>query len=315
MPSGLRWWAGIVVLAVGASACSSSPARSTSAPKGPYEQPKVLASGQLHPRNLIHDGSSLFFLDDDGAGYRIYQLPDQGGAAKQLATTDQSALGANNGELYLAGTGEIDSMPGSGGAPAHFADTAYNVVDIAADASGVYWSESDSEGYGNAMALAKGATQTKTIPNPGSAPAHIALGQNNVYWVTGGVVFKGPKSGDSSQTLAEFDAESDGIAVDDSYVYWTSLDNMGTVRRVSKAGGDMKVLVQGLVAPRGIAVDANYVYFTVQGDGIVERVPKDGGTLERLAVDQKGPDALALGPGKVFWADIDGGTISSVSIP
>lgn len=108
---------------------------------------------------------------------------------------------------------------------------------------------------------------------------------------------------------------SDGIAVDQNYVYWTALDSRGTVRRVSKDGSDAKILVQALFSPRSVAVDAKYVYFTVQGDGLVERVPKGGGTLERLAVDQDGPVGLALGAGKVFWANFDGGTISSVSIP
>lgn len=309
--------AGIVALALGSSACSSSPAGGNSAPKGPFEQPKVLASGLQQPQKLIHDGSSLFFLGYSGGGtYGVYRLPDQGGAAKQLATTDQGALGANSGELFVPGTGEIDSMPGSGGTPAHFADTSYSVVDIAADASGVYWSEADSEGYGNVWTLPAGDTQTRELTNATYAPDHIALGDSAVFWVVGGDVYKAPKSGGPEVKLATSPAAvSDGIAVDQNYVYWTALDNLGTVRRVSKDGSGAKILVQGLFSPRSVAVDAKYVYFTVQGDGVVERVPKDGGTLERLAIHQSGPDGLALGPGKVFWANFEGGTISSVSIP
>lgn len=303
-----------LVLAVGLAACSSFPG-GNSGPKGPYEQPKVLASSLSEPDNLVHDGSSLFFLGNPAPPYTVYRLPDQGGAAGQLATTDQAALAANGGKLYLAGQSEIDSLPEAGGTPAHFADTTYSVVDIAADASGVYWSESDSEGYGNVVTQTAGGTQPQDFPVQLSAPDHIALGQNNVYWVAGGEVFKSLKTGGAAQVLAQFNAESDGIAVDDSYVYWTSLDNFGTVRRVSKSGGDMKILVQGLDQPRCVAVDAQYVYFTVDGAGTVERVPKAGGTVERLAVGQNDPVAIVLGAGKVFWANIGGGTISSVSIP
>lgn len=317
MSSGNCSRAGVVVVGLAAclGACSSSKSNGQKTAKGPYEQPKVLASQLYQPTHLIHDDSSLFFLAGDGTPYDVYSLPDQGGTSKKLATTGVGALAENAGEIYLATSTEVDSMPASGGTPAHFADSTYNVVDIAVDASGVYWAQADSEGYGNIVVVAPDDTQPKDVTPSDYAPDHIALGNTAVYWVTGGTVFKAPKSGGAAQKLATAPASvSDGIAVDDSYVYWTALDNLGTVRRVSKSGGDAKILVQGLDTPRAVAVDAKYVYFTVEGAGLVERVPKGGGTVERLAVDQENPHALALGSGKVFWANFEGYTISSVGI-
>jgi hypothetical protein len=300
------------------SACSSSNSAANSEPKGPYEEATVLATGLDLPTRLNRDANAVFFLARQGGiDDAIYTLPDQGGTPVVL-TTPAAALAAFEGQLYFEGADGIDIMAESGGSPTLVADSLasavdIHVADIAVDSSGMYFAREDSEGGGQVLLFASGDTEPTKVSPLAAAPDHMALDADNVYWVAGGVVHKAPKTGGQDEWLATFNAESDGIAVDEGYVYWTSLDNYGSVRRVAKQGGDTQILVQGINHPRSVAVDATHVYFSAEGAGKIERVPKAGGAVERMAIDQDGPSSLALSDDRVFWANRNDGTIASVS--
>jgi hypothetical protein len=111
-----------------------------------------------------------------------------------------------------------------------------------------------------------------------------------------------------------------GIAVDDKNVYWINYDSMGAaLMQMPARGGTPTVLASGM--PSGgwpgwrappIAVDATRVYRTDTGPnapwgfgdaGTVTAVPVGGGPPVTLAEGLKGPFAVAVADGFVYWTE------------
>jgi len=312
--------AGFVALAFSALACSSSPDPINVRVTGPYEAPQVLATGLSYPRSLVHEADRLFFVAGEESctsSCAVFGLSDQGGAPQLLQPTKSRLLAHADQTLYWLGADGIYAMPTSGGDPALVVSVLANgssaVQEMVADSTGIYWTVQDSEGYGAVWAFTFGATEPAAITPVQSAPDQLAVDGDSVYWTASGALYRAPKSGGDATQLAVFDAGSDGVALDDANVYWSSLDNAGTVRSVRKDGGDTEILSKGIDHPREVAVDDVHVYYTAEGAGSLMRLRKSGGSLERLAVEQALPHALALSADRVFWANLGDGVISSVS--
>jgi hypothetical protein len=64
----------------------------------------------------------------------------------------------------------------------------------------------------------------------------------------------------------------DGLAFDDTYVYWVDSTTVGTVMRVPKTGGTATIIARD-TNPVAIAVDANAIYWSDVG-GSIMRLPK-----------------------------------------
>lgn len=308
----------LVLVTCFASGCSSEDGASKKQPNGPYESPTVLATGLGNPRELWHDGGTLFFLaNEPGGDYAVMSLSAQGGTPVQLATSVGRALALGGQALYWLGADGLYTVPENGGSPGLVTSdlpfaSLEQIADIAADATAVYWSEQQSEGFGPVRAFTLGSAGPVDLTPGSSSPNLLTIDANTVYYLTG-AVHSIPKTGGTDVTLATLPGITDGLAVDDGYVYWASLGLGGSISRVSKSGGDVEVLFKGVSHPRSVAVDATHVYFTAQGEGTVSRIAKTGGPRELLAVDQNDPIGLALSEDRVFWADVTAGTISSVS--
>lgn len=103
-------------------------------------------------------------------------------------------------------------------------------------------------------------------------------------------------------------ADSYGLAVDDTDVYWTS--STGEIQRVPKGGGVPVVLAQSAF-PRGVALDGTHVYWTA--DEGVQRAPKAGGPAVLLSSSSGIPWFLALDSQFVYWTDHFGGSVRRVA--
>jgi hypothetical protein len=77
-----------------------------------------------------------------------------------------------------------------------------------------------------------------------------------------------------------------GLAIDDSYLYFSVYSTTGGVMRVPLSGGDPEPIAPNQDNPHDIAVDATNVYFCVNDNtagGHLQAVPKAGGTVTVLA--------------------------------
>jgi hypothetical protein len=112
----------------------------------------------------------------------------------------------------------------------------------------------------------------------------------------------------------------EGIAVDDTYIYYTNgYGSYDSVERVPAAGGPLVTLASARNYARGIAVDQNNVYWAEElTNGLILQVPVGGGSVTTLASGQSMPSQIALDPTDVYWTTWDAansiGTVSRVAI-
>ncbi len=107
-------------------------------------------------------------------------------------------------------------------------------------------------------------------------PIYVAVNATDLYWTTGtGGVLSAPISGGPAVKLYS-GKEAEGIALDSSFVYWSTYLG-GTILRMPLHGGPVTTLLTPTTRPLGIAVDSTHLYFTTfYGDVMV--MPITGGT-------------------------------------
>lgn len=97
-----------------------------------------------------------------------------------------------------------------------------------------------------------------------------------------------------------------GLALDDTYVYWTESNDAGRVMRKARVGGTAEPLVTDQLSPRHLAVDDTNLYWTNGGAGSVVSMPKEGGEVAEIASDQLGPLSILLDDTWIYWTNVDG---------
>ncbi len=102
-------------------------------------------------------------------------------------------------------------------------------------------------------------------------------------------------------TVAKPEASPAGLALDASYVYWTTFSATGQVKRAPRAGGPAEVLVDGQPYASGVAVDGTSVYWATNAyPGAVMKAGLDGSNPTVLAT-QDHPLYLATDADTVYW--------------
>jgi streptogramin lyase len=102
------------------------------------------------------------------------------------------------------------------------------------------------------------------------------------------------------------------IAVDDTHIYWTVV-NQPAVKRALKEGG----AVETVASPDsgdvfGVAVDQGVVYWTNPKAGTISQTPAEGGKSSLLAERQSSPRYLHVDPTHVYWTN-DGGQVMRIA--
>jgi hypothetical protein len=201
--------------------------------------------------NLYWAGGAAQLLSEPLGGGGVTDLTGSPGVVAFTAAVDAT-------NIYWLGTDtqalDISGPMGSGAALAVFAapktggtaqvvasygldiaPTPYN--GIAADATGLYWSDP----YGSIM----------TVPSVGATPVTLAAGSSgtvgwsggplamdatNVYWAdeNGGpaTLRSVPKAGGTTTTIATGETQTQSVAVDESFIYWAN--GCGQIKKIAK---------------------------------------------------------------------------------
>lgn len=196
------------------------------------------------PGALAIDATSVYLTEDYSVAQnnQVVSFPKAGGTPAALATG--GAWNYAGGVVVSAGSvyfgvgqpGAILSVPVGGGTTTTFA-SGQSPVDLAADATNLYWT--DNTGGGSVMSAALS----------GAAPVTLATG-------TGG---------------------ASAIAVDATSVYWstnTYHTMTDTIRKVPIGGGSIVTLATGLNGVTGLAVDATSIYWVEEYGGVVRKASK-----------------------------------------
>jgi hypothetical protein len=124
------------------------------------------------------------------------------------------------------------------------------------------------------------------VPDAGARPFHIALKDNYVYWTDplNDSVMRTDKQSLKTDTLYYGGFYTDGIAVDDTSVYFADVSNLYRCNLGGCAGTAQPLLPDGGLTstPYFVTVDDNGVYWDDQDTTSVHVVPKTGGNPQTI---------------------------------
>ena len=292
-------------------------------------QPVVVASDQDHPFGIGVDGDHVYW--SNRGSRQIMRAPRKGGDAQQIAASTSGAVEFVPGHLVVqpavvAWTNEEAGQNGgyallawskaAMGDPSSFAGSS-------PDGNGGLAAAGDTFYFGNwglkAIRTAQlGQENVETIATEQEAPGRIAVDETHVYWTLevtapgGGVLRMARQPGATPESLSRGVGEAWGIALDDEFVYVTSVTQ---VLRIPKVGGPALELANGQIGPTGIAVDDARVFWTSTGAqdaaaGAVLSVAKDGGEDPVvIASGQASPFMIAVDDEQIYWTN-NGGDVA-----
>jgi hypothetical protein len=280
---------------------------------------RTVAANLTAPYPMIHAGDSLYWAGDgtaagnhtDGVVQRLVLATGAVTSVTPATLSRPSGLAVAGGTLvwtqqgdpsqsYLVGSG-VFSCPATGctGAPTKLASgstgAVYRAFTAASDGVNAYWSVLGTLGgmyhdgslYSCPLTGCVGNPTLLTTDQPVSTG--MLLVDNTLYWTTesfpqssgaGSVMRCTLPSCDATKVvLATNQLAPFRLAVDASYVYFTSTAGPNVLSRVPVGGGAVTHLFTGTTGGAyGVALDDTYVYFTVFGagaaDGAVVRLRK-----------------------------------------
>jgi hypothetical protein len=276
------------------------------------EHATLLASGQNVPRNLLVDGTHLYWVND---GLRaegkpgIFRVSRDGGDPQTLYEgkgVDTIALSGGFVYALFPADEVVVRIPKSGGAPEPVMEEVEGLSAIVADEQAVYWTCEEGivkvAGDGKPQVLIKGVAH----------PAGLSADEANLYWynVISGQLMAVPKKGGRPAPLLKQELTLHGHFAHGGQLFWTlGSDKKAEIRRASHKGGAHAVVAAGLPIPVELTADGSHVYFTT-GDAVM-RAPREGGEAT-LVVDKTDRSiGVAVDAQSVYWTD-RGGRIQKV---
>jgi hypothetical protein len=227
-----------------------------------------------------------------------------------------------------AATGNIFSVPLSGGPTTTVVGNLGGASALAADNQNLYFASCTSTGSTcswtvNSVPLGGGTPVTMTPSSTGvfglavSGSTLFFLEEGNLTTLgwTGGAVMSVSTSGGTATTLASNVAgQVARLALTGSTLYFTCPSG-GTINSLPTAGGTPTPVAQGLTQPWDVVTDGKNVYWTLNTtSGAIVQMSISGGTTTTLASGRNEPVQLAVDTSSVYWAESGDGVLMSVPI-
>jgi hypothetical protein len=191
-------------------------------------------------------------------------------------------------------------------------------VGIAVGANSLYWTNGNPDGGLMRLPLDGGAPASLST-FPGNA-YQLVISATQAYWseYASDRIYSAPLAG-GPPTLFFYDSNFyiDGIAIDDSYVYYTEESGLGPIGAIPFDGGAPKLLATNNGTESAVSDGVNIYYTSANGhppsyDGAVLRVPVTGGAPTTIATGGA-PDSIAIDATSVYWASSSKGTITKAT--
>ncbi len=198
----------------------------------------VLVTDPATPEAIVTGAGAVYWTEYASS---VRTVSVDGGAPQTFATASNlvsNALAIDAANLYWSTNDAVYQAPLAGGTPKTIGPSA---AAIAVDATSVYLALNDSLGVGKIVSVPiGGGSQTALATGRTGSVVAIAVDSNNVYWIEGsgtiqqGAVAAVPKAGGLTSVLATGLTDPSAIAVDESGVYFTSLESPGKIERIPK---------------------------------------------------------------------------------
>lgn len=232
----------------------------------PVSPAAVLVEDELFITGITVDESNVYFIRQEGI---VKRVSIDGGPPTEIASgiTDPRHIGVDNTHVYWAtSTGTIARAFKTGGDPEILLEGEPDLREMVVDNVAVYFT-SGSDKAVRRLEKDQNALETLIVEDEGVL---------------------GPL------------AQQGGI------LYWSTLLENSTIKKMLATGGSASPLVGGQGAVTTVSADPSFVYWGSQGDGKITRLRPDGTDLTTVAVGQERVEKV-IGDGKnVYWSSNDG---------
>jgi len=220
--------------------------------------------------------------------------------SQELAPSTFAALdlAIDTQDVYFVSFSSVAKVKKTGGAPSSIASGSFKLP-IGVDATHVYvfgGTSSDLE-----KIIKSGGTSLTLAASDGNAPQRLLLAKGYAYWTTyPGAVRRVAVTGGTPETLSPSGSDPYGLAVDDTYAWWSNRTFGKSVIRHNLTTKADDPVATGLLAPGDVAVDASNVYFA----DVNKILSRDKGNSAALTTAVPGilPDRIAVDGGYIYWA-------------
>lgn len=270
------------------------------------------------PVSLAVDDENLYWTEM----WRVATAPKIGGAPATLYSgieNDMARIALVGSDIYILDGALIKVLPATGGMPEKFAaahfgaadDLSLRSMDIAADATSVFWTVKEISGAPvvQKAALGDGNAEIIAVTTAASGPQdcywRILVDAQNVYWSSGSAVHpvgcrvnRAPLGGGAVTTVVDHPFLID-FTVDGANVYFSEFENVGSILRTPIGGGALTPVaddVLGWVLSDG----GNELYWLDLQRLSILRIAKAPGTPTSSASEF--PVELAMDPFLAFEA-------------
>jgi hypothetical protein len=200
--------------------------------------------------------------------------------ASEAATPVNIALSSTH--VYWVTASSVRRVAKAGGTVETVVSGFTSLRGIGTSSTHVYFSDLGAS-TGSVRRAPLAGTTSEAFVSTVTSPLTLAIQGTTAFWSHSSGVDSKPMAGGSVTTAAQTSQAAVTIASDGTYVFYVLGGLQGSVGRDSVSSSqDPLTLISGMKLPSQLALDDTYVYVTVNGDDVVRRVPKTGGTATQI---------------------------------
>jgi len=228
----------------------------------------TLATQQAQPNSIALANDSVYFTCFQ---FGILSVPLGGGVPVTVGRVlTPTSVAADSANVYFTSGDAVGAVPFDAGGVAHSLvqmppDLANN---IAIDSTSIYWTSGPGTVGGSLLKTALDGGPVTTLVSGACVPSYVTIHGSAAYYLACDKVLSVPLSGGTPTSLASTaNASAQGIAADDTNVYWSEQPNgtggqCAVIMKAPIGGGASTTLLVTQLYPNALATDGTNLYWS-----------------------------------------------------